>query len=87
MPRKSDIVRLNLRLTRDLYERLLKATQKNGTSLQTEIVTQLERGLSGKVPDQLKSVNQQTVQAVATAVVEGKFHVVGAGTPDKRQKG
>jgi len=86
MPRKSDIVRLNLRLTRDLYERLLKATQKNGTSLQTEIVTQLERGLSGKVPDQLKSLIDQTAQAVATAVVEGKWTVVPAGAPDKRQK-
>jgi len=67
MPRKSDIVRLNLRLTRDLYDRLVKSTQKNGTSLQTEVINRIEQTYGNHLPDGMVAAIKN---AVMTTLVE-----------------
>jgi hypothetical protein len=63
--RKSDIVRLNLRLTRDLYDRLVKSTHKHGTSLQTEVITRIEKTFGNEVvPQHLIDALRKTIEKI-----------------------
>jgi predicted DNA-binding ribbon-helix-helix protein len=64
MPGKSDIVRLNLRLTRDLYDRLVKSTHKHGTSLQTEVITRIEQTYGNHVPEGMLNAIRKAVEMV-----------------------
>src|SRR5262245_3152628 len=74
MPRKSDIVRLNLRLTRDLYDRLVASTQKHGTSLQTEVINRIEQTY-GDVRAHVLKVIKNAVE-IALAGTGAKVHSI-----------
>ena len=87
MARRAKIAsKLNIRLDAELRQQLEEAAAKFGNSLQNEVVRRLKESFApATVTDREKSLIQQTVQAVATAVVEGKFQVVGAGAADKQK--
>jgi len=76
MARKpTDEVHLKLRFSEALRKKLVNSAVQSRRSLNAEIIHRLEQ--SFETPPVIKNFIEQTVQAVATAVVEGKFQVVG----------
>jgi hypothetical protein len=79
-------VKINLRLEPELHRQLQEATEQHGTSLQTEITRRLEESFNPIVPGHVQNIIKQTATAVATAVVEGKWMVVGGEASNERKK-
>jgi hypothetical protein len=69
----TDVVKLNLRLSKRLHNRLLKAKRANNTSLQQEITDRLEKSFSHQLSPELLAVIAETADRAsskaATAVM------------------
>lgn len=62
---KSDLHRSQYRLPEDLYERLLKSSQREGRSLNAEIVARLEASFQTPVAEQLATLlDAQTAKLI-----------------------
>ena len=75
-----EVVKLNLRLSKDLHRRLIRATKTNNTSLQQEIIDRLARSFDDRPSEQMMAIIKETAREAALEATASTAYGKGKST-------